>query len=113
VLADVDRLERILLNLLTNAQKYSEPGAFIIIRAEHTDTRIVIAVIDRGPGIPPHALPHLFERFYRAPDGRKADGIGLGLYISRLLVEAHGGAIRAESTPGEGSVFTVTLPAAE
>lgn len=110
---DPDRLERILLNLLTNAQKYSAPGTPICLRAARAADGLMIAIADQGPGIAPQALPHLFERFYRVPDGRKADGIGLGLYITRRLVEAHGGCITVDSALGEGSVFTVTLPAAE
>jgi signal transduction histidine kinase len=69
-------------------------------------------VRDHGPGIAPEALPNLFERFFRAADARAsgAEGLGLGLYISRTLVEAHGGRIWVDSTPGQGSIFTFTLP---
>jgi signal transduction histidine kinase len=69
-------------------------------------------VHDGGPGISPDDLPHLFERFFRGKATRKADGLGLGLYIVQLLVEAHEGRVWAESRPGEGATFTFTLPRA-
>ncbi|HEX2923307.1 MAG TPA: ATP-binding protein, partial [Chloroflexota bacterium] len=72
----------------------------------------MVAVIDQGPGIPTEELPHLFERFYRAKGTIRKEGLGLGLYIARMLVEAHGGSIWVESRTGEGSSFTFTLPLA-
>jgi len=108
--ADVDRLDRIVINLLSNALKYSAPDTPVLLRAQSAGAKVAVTVRDRGEGIPPDVLSHLFERFYRAPEGRKAEGIGLGLYITRLLVEAHGGEITVESTVGEGSAFTFTLP---
>ena len=68
----------------------------------------LVSVQDSGPGIDPEHVPHLFDRFYRA--STRSSGLGLGLYISRILVEAHGGRIWAESQPGQGSTFTVALP---
>lgn len=112
VLADADRLERILINLLSNALKYSAPDAEVRLSARQQDGEVVISVIDQGYGIPPDDLPHVFERFYRAKGQHKAEGIGLGLYITEMLVEAHGGRIRAESEIGKGSTFSFTLPAA-
>jgi signal transduction histidine kinase len=70
-------------------------------------------VRDRGSGIDPADLPHVFERFYRGRTGAKGEGLGLGLFISRLLVEAHGGRIAAESRPGDGATLTFTLPRAD
>ena len=67
---------------------------------------------DRGVGIAPEDLPHIFERFYQVRGGRRAEGLGLGLHIARMLVEAHGGRIWAESELGKGSTFSFTLPAA-
>jgi len=71
-----------------------------------------ISASDRGAGISPEDLDHVFERFYRAKGTRKTEGLGLGLYITRMLVEAHGGRIWAESEPGKGSTFSFTLPLA-
>jgi signal transduction histidine kinase len=111
VRADYSRLERILLNLLTNAFKYSPEEAPVHLQAYQLGDEIVIAVADHGDGIAPEDIPHLFERFYRAK-ARKAEGIGLGLYITKLLVEAHGGRVWIESEVGKGSVFRLTLPLA-
>jgi len=110
--ADNNRLERIMLNLLTNACKYSTPDTPVCLRVARQGNELVISVSDQGRGIDPNDLPHLFERFYRAGGERQADGIGLGLYITNLLVTAHGGQLRAESTVGQGSTFAFTLPIA-
>jgi signal transduction histidine kinase len=111
-LADPDRLERIVVNLLTNALKYSPPGTEVTISVEEGEGGPALAVRDRGPGIAPADLPHLFERFFRGDRGCGGPGLGLGLFISRRLVEAHGGRIGVESRPGEGSTFRVELPPA-
>ncbi len=112
VLADPDRLETICLNLLQNAQKFSGPGTPIYVTARRAGEMVAVAVRDQGVGIAPEELPHIFERFYRADRMRRAEGTGLGLYITQRLVEAHGGQIRVESAVGQGSTFTFTLPAA-
>ena len=70
----------------------------------------MLAVSDQGRGIPPEDVPHLFQRFYRTADSRKVEGVGLGLYITRMLVEAHGGRVWVESAVGKGSTFYFTLP---
>jgi signal transduction histidine kinase len=111
VQVDYSRLERIVLNLLTNAFRYSVAETPVHIRAFRQEAEIVIAVSDQGRGIAAQDLPHLFERFFRTGE-RRADGIGLGLYIIKLLVEAHGGRIWAESELGKGSTFSCTLPIA-
>ncbi len=111
VCADAARLERILVNLLSNALKYSDPGTPVLVRARRINAEVEVSVTDQGLGIAPEDLPHLFERFYRA-QGTKAEGIGLGLYITKQLVEAHGGQIRVESEVGKGSTFYFTLPVA-
>jgi len=113
IAADRDRLERILINLLTNALKYSPGSTEVLIGAEKTNGEIAVSVTDRGVGIAPEDLPHIFERFYRAKGQRRAEGLGLGLYITKMLVEAHGGRIWVESEPGKGSTFRFTLPAAQ
>jgi signal transduction histidine kinase len=111
--ADPRHLSRILDNLLTNALKYSEPGSQITFRVERWADQARVSITDRGIGISPDDLPRLFQRGFRGRDGiRKSPGLGLGLYISRFLVEAHGGRIWAESTLGAGSTFYVELPVA-
>lgn len=108
--ADPDRLERIMLNLLSNALKYSPPEAEVLVKAEKTNGEVTILVIDQGIGIAPEDLPHMFERYYRAEGARQTEGLGLGLYISRMLVEAHGGRIWVESELEKGSTFHFTMP---
>jgi signal transduction histidine kinase len=81
------------------------------VRAEHAGDRVLITVSDRGPGISEGDLPRIFDRYYRG-QRHEGEGLGLGLYIVRKLVEAHGGSISAESRIGEGSTFTFTLPVA-
>jgi len=113
VSADPARLERILTNLWSNALKYSAPGTPVTVSARREDGMVITSVTDRGPGIPPDDLPHLFERYFRAGAGReRREGVGLGLYITRRLVEAHGGGIWVESEVGQGSTFSFTLPVA-
>ena len=106
---DADRLGQVLQNVLGNAVKYA-PGTdpiTVVVSADEAEARV--EVTDLGPGIPPEHLPRLFERFYRA-DATGAGGLGLGLYISRMLIEAHGGRIWAWSEPDRGSTFTFSLP---
>ncbi len=112
VCADYDRLERIFLNLITNALKYSPQDTPVIVRARRQGEEIEVSVQDFGVGISPEDQAHIFQRYYRAKTNRKAEGIGLGLYIAKQLVEAHGGQIRVESEPGIGSTFYFTLPVA-
>ncbi len=113
VLADADRLERILLNLLTNALKYSLPATEVRILLARRDDEVVTSIVDRGAGIPPEELPQLFQRYHRTRLAQEQkEGLGLGLYITRGLVEAHGGRIWAESQLGQGSAFHFSLPIA-
>ena len=107
---DRDRLGQVLDNLLGNAIKYSPEGGEVVIRVESAPGEARLSVADEGPGIPPTIVPHLFERFYRGEHRAGDAGLGLGLYISRMLVEAHGGRIRVTSAPGRGSTFTMALP---
>lgn len=109
VLADPDRLDRILVNLVGNALKYSQDR--VVVSAEVDGREVRVSVVDRGPGITPEDLPRIFERYYRG-QRHEGEGLGLGLFIVRKLVEAHGGRIWADSKPGEGSTFTFTLPLA-
>ncbi|MDO8689582.1 MAG: PAS domain S-box protein [Dehalococcoidia bacterium] len=110
--ADRDRLERVMVNLLTNALKYSPASAEVRVKAEPADGDVVISVSDRGEGIAPEDLPRIFDRFYRTKGGRKPGGLGLGLFICKMLIEAHGGQIWVDSEPGKGSSFHFTLPTA-
>ena len=109
VLADPDRLERILMNLLSNAMKYSAPGTEVVVGLSRRGDEVVFSVTDQGKGIPPEELPLLFQR-YRRPAAR--EGLGLGLYVTKGLVEAQGGRIWAESEVGKGSTFSFTMPVA-
>jgi PAS domain S-box-containing protein len=108
---DRTRLEQVCHNLLSNAVKYSPNGGEILVRVEDLGDRAELSVADHGDGIDADALPRIFDRFYRAKSaGADRDGLGLGLYLAKMLVEAHGGTISAESEVGRGSVFRVTLP---
>lgn len=113
VAIDADRLERVVVNLVTNALRYSPPETPVVVRVGCTRDRAIVSVSDQGVGVPPEDLPHIFDRFYRARTGKKAEeGLGLGLYIARLLVEAHGGRIWCESEVGKGSTFSFSIPIA-
>lgn len=105
-----DRLGQVLDNLIGNAIRYSPEGSKITIRLERLDDEARLQVSDQGPGISAESLPHLFDRFFRGENQGASSGLGLGLYISRMLVEAHGGRIWAETVQGQGSTFTVALP---
>jgi heavy metal sensor kinase len=110
--ADQDRLQQVLINLVDNALKYSAPEQPVDLILEKTEQHALIHVRDRGIGIP---LPHqnrIFERFYRVDESRtrSLDGTGLGLAIAKSLIEGMGGRISLRSKPGEGSIFTITLP---
>jgi signal transduction histidine kinase len=107
---DAERLERILVNLLSNALKYYSPEGEVTVRVERLEGAAVLTVADRGVGIAPEDLPHVFERFFRARAARQPEGLGLGLYITRLLVYAHGGRVEVQSQLGCGSTFRVVLP---
>lgn len=108
---DADLFDKILSNLLSNALRFTPAGGRVAVQVER-DREATITVTDTGAGIPPEALEHLFERFYRVSSagGRSHDGAGIGLSLARDLVELHGGSMRAESAPGEGSAFCFTLP---
>ncbi len=112
VMADGGRLEQVLRNLLSNAVKYSPQGSAVSIRARAEDGRALISVSDRGPGIRREELPALFMPFHRiqGEQNRAARGVGLGLFISKSIVEAHEGTMWVESEPGKGSTFSFSLP---
>jgi signal transduction histidine kinase len=101
---------QVLDNLLSNAHKYAA-GTPVVIRSYMNDNAVKIEVEDAGPGIPTEHLPRLFERFYRVPDQHaNVRGTGLGLYICRKILEAHGGEISVASQPGAGTRFNISLP---
>ena len=111
VLADPDRVQLVLTNLIQNAVRHTPAGGHIELRAAPQDDALRFVVSDSGPGIAAEYLPRLFERFWRVP-GAPPGGAGLGLYICKEIVEAHGGQVGVESDPGHGSIFWFTLPTA-
>jgi NtrC-family two-component system sensor histidine kinase KinB len=111
VKADRLQVERVLSNLVVNALRYTKHGG-IRISAEPRGTSVAVSVSDTGSGIPQEYLPHVFDKFVQVP-GAATGGAGLGLAISRLIVEAHGGQISVQSEPSKGSTFTFTLPIAQ
>ncbi|MEI6779084.1 MAG: ATP-binding protein [Chloroflexales bacterium] len=113
VCADPDRIAQVLINLLGNALQHTASGGAIEVTVRHADGALIFQVRDSGIGIAAEHLPHLFERFYRVDKARarSTGGSGIGLTISKALVEAHSGQIWAESAgPGQGALFTFTLP---
>jgi len=108
VYADPDKVVQVLTNLVENACKYGSPAG-MRLQGEVGDQEVAVAVKDRGEGIPEEDLPKVFTKFFRRAEG-KPTGSGLGLWISRGLVEAHGGRLAATSIPGQGSMFRFTLP---
>lgn len=109
---DHDRVVQVLSNLLGNALKFTARGGRIDLSVALRSAQVYFVVRDNGPGISPGALPRVFERFWQS-DSHTRRGLGLGLFICREIVEAHGGKIWVESEPGQGSVFQFTLPIAE
>ena len=111
VLGDRSQIKRLLLNLLTNAIKYNEPGGWVRVSLNAEDVQTRLIVEDNGRGIPENSLEHLFDRFYRVPEHEGGTGgTGLGLAIAKRIVQVHGGTIEVESTPGQGTRFIVLLP---
>lgn len=115
VVCDAVRIRQVLTNLLNNAIKYSPPDSVISVRLRSTllpansTPAVLISVSDQGPGIPASEQERVFQRYYRSP-GRRGEGLGLGLYLSREIVQLHGGQIWIESREGQGSTFMVLLP---
>lgn len=112
VTGDRSWLERVLLNLVDNAIKFTEEGGRIDVILTRKESSACLDVRDTGIGISLDAIPHIFERFYRADPSRskQVEGAGLGLSLVRWVVEQHRGSVRVESQPGHGSCFTVRLP---
>src|SRR6266704_1848893 len=114
VSVDATRIRQLILNLLTNAVKYTPAGGSVRLRLGPANGRLTLSVADSGIGIAPGDLPHIFDRFWRADSARtrtgERPGAGLGLAICKWIAEAHGGQIDVVSRPGRGTTFTVTLP---
>jgi len=114
VRGDSNWLERLILNLLDNAVKFTEDGGKVLVRLTSENEQAVLRVEDTGVGIPAEAIPRVFERFFRAEPSRSknVEGVGLGLALAKWIVEQHHGKIEVQSQPGQGSCFTVRLPKA-
>jgi signal transduction histidine kinase len=112
VIGDRDRLKQLMLNLVSNALKFTPEGGRVDVQVAAANGEIEVLVNDSGRGIGPEDLPHVFERFYRADRSRTrgSGGTGLGLAIAKHIVEAHGGRISVSSQPNAGTTFKVTLP---
>ncbi|HEY3378874.1 MAG TPA: ATP-binding protein [Armatimonadota bacterium] len=112
VFVDPEYIKLALSNVLDNAIKYSPPGSPIAIAGESENARVTVHVRDMGSGIPSAQLPHIFDKFETSGEAPQSTrrGIGLGLYMMRLLVEAHGGTVWAESTPGQGTTISFSIP---
>ncbi len=112
VTADRDRISQVLINLMSNAVKYTPDGGEIRIILSDTEDSAVFNIMDNGTGIPEEELPHIFERFYRADKSRNRNtgGSGIGLAIVKSIIDAHGGTVGVSSRIGEGSNFMITLP---
>ncbi|MCM1984024.1 sensor histidine kinase [Lyngbya confervoides] len=108
--ADAFQLQRVFNNLLTNAINHSPRGRKVEISITLKNNDYLVQILDEGQGIPEHDLPHLFERFYQGHDDRQAKGSGLGLYLSRQIIVAHGGKIWAEQRSPQGAIFAFCLP---
>lgn len=115
IMGNKNHLERMVGNLVSNAIRYTPESGSVNIKLTHEGSSLVLTVADTGIGIPEDAVPNIFNNFFRATNARKmnSSGTGLGLAITRAIVENHGGTISFTSTEGEGTVFTVTLPAAK
>jgi PAS domain S-box-containing protein len=112
VWGDPERLREVLSNLVSNAVKYSPEGGTVWVGGRADQTGVTVYVADQGIGIPPEEQSRIFERFHRIESGlgRRTEGAGLGLYLVKAIVEAHGGRVWVESAPGRGSIFMFTLP---
>jgi two-component system OmpR family sensor kinase len=109
---DADRIKQVFTNLLANASRFAPESSEVTLEVAKAEDKAIVKVIDRGEGIPESLREKVFDRFYRADNSRNREtgGSGLGLAIARSIVEAHGGTIHVEETPGGGATFVITLP---
>jgi signal transduction histidine kinase len=116
IFADPQRVAQVISNYLNNALKYSEEEKPVSVRLQVEGKLVRVSVQDEGPGLSPESRSHIWERFYRAPgievQSGSSVGLGLGLHITRVIVEQHHGQVGVESTPGQGSTFWFSLPVA-
>jgi two-component system OmpR family sensor kinase len=112
ILGDRDRLRQVLDNLLSNVRAHTPPGSPVRVRVGSENGLAVVEVADSGPGMTSEEAARVFERFYRSDSSRSraTGGVGLGLSIVAAVAEAHGGAVTAHSTPGDGATFRITFP---
>lgn len=111
IIGDAERLERVAINLIHNALKFTPAGGSVHVSAAFDEGSVTVKVSDTGVGIEPEDLPRIFERFYKADRARGSGGTGLGLAVVKHTVEAHGGSVSVQSEPGHGSTFTFSIPA--
>jgi signal transduction histidine kinase len=110
--ADADAFNHVLVNLLTNAVKFSPAGSRVLVRARPDGDEVVVSVIDEGAGIAPEEQERIFDRYYQASNGAGGRGTGIGLTIAQRFTALHGGRIWVESETGHGATFSFTMPAA-
>src|SRR6185312_1459016 len=111
VYADPDRINQVIINFVNNAIKYAPDSKIITVHIEKVNDMVKVAVTDKGPGVTPDKVAHLFDRYYRVEEnGIQGSGLGLGLYISSEIIKKHNGEIGVDSTPGKGCAFWFTLP---
>jgi signal transduction histidine kinase len=110
--ADADAFNHVLVNLLTNAMKFSPPGSLVVVGAHRADGEVVVSVADQGPGIARDEQDRIFDRFYQSRNGNHIRGTGIGLTIAQRFTAQHGGRIWVDSEPGRGATFSFTMPLA-
>jgi len=110
--ADADAFNHVLVNLLTNAVKFSPAGSVVVVGARRAEDEVVVSVTDEGAGVAPEEKERIFDRFYQSRNGDHARGTGIGLTIAQRFTAQHGGRIWVDSEPGRGATFSFTMPVA-